>query len=128
MSGQVYDCVLELNDVYVENINFIRNVSYSQKDADLEFRIGAGTDEGENELYKVSIKVEIYDTKSSDFKISAVVVGIFKSKGEFLQKNAMAILFPYVRSFLTTLTAQSGIKPIILPPINFNALLEASDN
>ena len=41
-----------------------------------------------------------------------------------LTKNAIAILFPYVRSNLTNITSQSGIETLILPVINFNALLD----
>ncbi|WP_066889397.1 protein-export chaperone SecB [Clostridium nigeriense] len=124
MSGQTYDCILELGNVYVQDITYKRSNSYSQIDSDLEFKIGAGVDEGESNSYRVNINIEICDTNSNDFNLEFSTVGIFKAKGEFLQKNAMAILFPYVRSFLTTLTAQIGVKPIILPPINFNALLD----
>lgn len=38
------------------------------------------------------------------------------------QLNGMAILLPYLRSLITSFTSQSGISPVILPPINvYNA-------
>ncbi|WP_083599506.1 protein-export chaperone SecB [Caloranaerobacter azorensis] len=37
------------------------------------------------------------------------------------------MLFPYLRSLITTITANAGVKPIILPPININALLEEKE-
>lgn len=44
----------------------------------------------------------------------------------FIDMNAPAIMFPYVRSFLSTLTANlgAGFPPIILPPHFFQGELE----
>jgi len=36
--------------------------------------------------------------------------------------NAPAIIFPYLRSYITTLTVLSGIDPVILPTLNLSAL------
>lgn len=41
-------------------------------------------------------------------------------KESFFNVNAPAILFPYVRAYISTLTALSGINPIILPTINLS--------
>ena len=38
---------------------------------------------------------------------------------DFVKVNAPAIAFPYLRAFISTLTLQSGLEPIILPSINF---------
>ena len=44
----------------------------------------------------------------------------------FIDINAPAIMFPYVRAFLSTLTANlgAGFPPIILPPQIFQGELE----
>ncbi|MFA5480464.1 MAG: protein-export chaperone SecB [Candidatus Muiribacteriota bacterium] len=39
---------------------------------------------------------------------------------KFMTVNAPSILFPYLRSTLTSVTSQMGINPIILPTINFS--------
>jgi len=36
--------------------------------------------------------------------------------------NAPALLFPYIRAYISTLTNLSGIKPITLPTLNLSAL------
>jgi preprotein translocase subunit SecB len=41
---------------------------------------------------------------------------------KFFFMNAPAIIFPYLRSYITTLTVLSGIDPIILPTLNLSAL------
>ena len=41
---------------------------------------------------------------------------------DFFYPNCMAIVFPYVRSFLSTLSLQANVPPIILPIINFSNL------
>ena len=41
---------------------------------------------------------------------------------DFFYPNCMAIVFPYVRSFLSTLSLQANVPPIILPIINFSDL------
>lgn len=41
-------------------------------------------------------------------------------KEKFFYQNAPAILFPYVRAYISTLTALSGINPITLPTLNLS--------
>lgn len=42
----------------------------------------------------------------------------------FMYLNAPAILFPYIRAYITALTALSGISPITLPTMNLKGLKE----
>lgn len=79
----------------------------------------------------VDLKIEAKDF----FNIAIVAFGRFnlnKSAIEpeakpFIDINAPAIMFPYVRSFLSTLTANlgAGFPPITLPPHFFQGELEA---
>lgn len=43
---------------------------------------------------------------------------------EFMHHNAPAIMFPYVREHIYNVTQRSGIKPILLPPVNISALIK----
>ena len=45
-----------------------------------------------------------------------------------MNKNASAILFPYLRSTLTMLTSTANITPIILPTLNFAAMMDLREN
>lgn len=37
---------------------------------------------------------------------------------DFFYRNSVAIIFPYIRAFITTLTAQANIPPLVLPTYN----------
>jgi len=40
----------------------------------------------------------------------------------YFYRNSIAIVFPYVRAFVTTLTSVSNVKPLILPILNLGGL------
>lgn len=42
--------------------------------------------------------------------------------------NSIAILFPYIRSFVSTVTLQANIPPIVLPTMNLSNLGEPLKN
>lgn len=42
----------------------------------------------------------------------------------YFYKNSVAIIFPYLRSFVTTLTTVAGQRPLILPILNLSSLEE----
>ena len=56
--------------------------------------------------------------------------GIFevgdKENAERFVPNAIAIMFPYLRSQVSLLTAQPNTPTIVLKPININKFLEES--
>ncbi len=54
-----------------------------------------------------------------------VMTGYFESincdeaqRNAFLCHNAPAILFPYMRAYISCVTAQSGMSPVIIPTVN----------
>lgn len=42
----------------------------------------------------------------------------------YFYSNSIAIIFPYIRSFVSTLTLQANVKPILLPTLNLSTLQE----
>ena len=42
--------------------------------------------------------------------------------------NTVAIIFPFIRSQISLLTMQPGLAPIMLPPMNLNALIDVDEN
>lgn len=63
-------------------------------------------------------------TNPDEFKIIITGSGVFKFqqgvKKEQLHVETYNELFPYMRSFVTTLTANAGIPPIIMPFIDIS--------
>lgn len=50
------------------------------------------------------------------------------SKDNLLNKSAISIMFPYIRSYITTITSVPNIAPIVLPPLNVVKFIEDQEN
>ena len=97
---------------------------------DVEIQKADGVDEEENK-YKVEINIKIED-KNKSLNIEITAVGFFEfdsgieesKKSIFFNVNAPAILFPYIRAYISALTSLSGIKTITIPTINLSGRAE----
>jgi len=96
----------------------------SKLEINFEQTIGSIIEEG---MYKHTLTTKITNDNSS-MNIEVKAVGFFefdKSLSnellqDFFQKSAPAILFPYVRAYISTLTGLSGVAPLILPTLNLS--------
>lgn len=95
-------------------------------DFSLDINVDQTTYENEEEgKMKLELTVMVSDEKKM-VDINVKANGIFeydkdideKTKESFFTLNAPAILFPYVRAYVSSLTALSGMPPITLPTIN----------
>ncbi|MBU5437776.1 protein-export chaperone SecB [Tissierella sp. MSJ-40] len=127
---------LALYDILVDSVEFKMNEGCKYLDEE-NLRLGFDSKTYESEdgtSYKITTTTVVNDKENRDINIKLVMSGYFgfRDEGElseeqrdhFIEKNTLAIIFPYIRSYITNLTAQSGGKPIIIPPININMLLE----
>lgn len=78
----------------------------------------------EKKLFEVTLNI---DLKSKDgLDVTVIMIGIFEFKDvvkpetltNYFYINAPAIIFPYLRSYISALTALSGVRTIIIPPMN----------
>ena len=69
-----------------------------------------------SENNEVLFKTEI----QGNFQI--VDVQTKESIPEFFYNNAIAILFPYLRAYLSSITLQANVRLLILPTLNLSAL------
>lgn len=76
--------------------------------------------------FHINIDVEILDSKN-DFNLKMLCIGIFDYDTEdeqlilnFMSINGPAIVFPYIRSFISSYTALSGFDTITLPTLNLS--------
>lgn len=129
------NCKLKLHKIYVQNIKFARDDNYFDENSKFNIKVGYETEKSkDNSKTKVSVRVGITNEKDAKLAIEVLLCGIFsmqpsnKGNEKFFIKQSLAILFPYLRSVITTITAQAEIRPIVLPPINFNALIEEQYN
>lgn len=78
----------------------------------------------ENE-YKITLGLTVSDT-NEQLSVFVKSIGIFETEQEnrtLIERNTIAIMFPYLRSYVSTLTTQPGMAPIVLPPMNVVAML-----
>ncbi|MCL3851451.1 protein-export chaperone SecB [Parabacteroides sp. GYB001] len=94
-----------------------------------KLNINFGQTSGEHENgkeYRLKLVTSIEDENNAlNIKIDAIGLFEFDSdienyKNAFFSQNAPAILFPYVRAYISTLTSLSGIPPVILPTLNLS--------
>lgn len=80
--------------------------------------------------FVVSFEVSII---GQDFKMDLLMDFFFVTdnnlddtffRSPFAKVNAPAIAFPYIRSYISNLTMQSGYETVVLPSINFVKLTE----
>ncbi len=81
--------------------------------------------------FQLHIGVKIEDeNKSFMIDINAIANYSFENKegldnlGKFFYMNAPALLFPYLRAYISTVTNLSGFEPINLPTLNMSGLGE----
>ena len=104
-----------------------------QEDVELKLRVDIYS-KGDGH-YRV--KLQVIAKKQDSYSVKVAISGFCSVDNtlpyskELIKKNTVAILFPYVRSELTLITAQPGIEPLVLPAINVNGLIDQlshSDN
>jgi preprotein translocase subunit SecB len=85
----------------------------------------------EDGVFQLHLGVKIDDEKKSlNIEIDATANFKFDTKldkdslSQFFYLNAPALLFPYIRAYIGTLTNLSGFEPINLPTLNISSLAE----
>lgn len=124
--------ILTLKNTIIDKLSFERfSDEVNEIDEEGEISFNHSIRQLEESTFKVSLNVSIISELKYD--IRAQISGIFtisehSSLGKkVLEKNTIAILFPYLRSQLTLLSSQPGFKPIILPIMNINGLMSDED-
>mgnify|MGYP000612872858 CR=1 FL=1 len=78
----------------------------------------------------VTVKIgDIKNRKADEFAIQISMVGVFERLGstpltseEFKNINAPAIVYPYIRQLVRTITLDASMNPVLLPVMNFQKL------
>lgn len=89
------------------------------------------------EEFILTLNITIKDEVGESVNINIIVDGHFKFRenidinqlGRFFTVNAPAIIFPYIRGYISMLSSLSGITPILLPTLNLQQVgLELAGN
>ncbi len=102
------------------------NVQNEEKDSTFTLGLNVLADPKRSEIFGVFFNVEM--VQQEEFSLELTFVAWFESpeplaqeqiSSPFARINAPAIAFPYLRSFISLLTLNSGFKPVILSTVNF---------
>jgi preprotein translocase subunit SecB len=103
-------------------------------ETDISFELSKNT---QNNKHFTKIKTEFVciDNEKEVLNLSCVFVGIFSEEEgnenlnieEYINEFSAALMFPYIREHLYTVTSKAGIKPLRLPPMNILALLKKNE-
>lgn len=120
---------------------FVKDISFESPNAPLVFtekwepsvdiNLTSNASKAPQDLYEVSITVTV-TVKNNDktaYLVEASQVGIFGAKGfpedemgPLLGSFCPNILFPYLREVVSELVTKGGFPPMLLNPVNFDAL------
>jgi preprotein translocase subunit SecB len=107
----------------IVDVNFNPIGLYNSSNGDykltLHFKAIASTDKPKEEKeYKELIHAETEAYFILNEKPS------FENIPDFFYSNSIAIIYPYIRAFVSNITLQSGLRLLVLPILNLNSLSE----
>ncbi|PSK98322.1 protein-export chaperone SecB [Cecembia rubra] len=98
----------DLNIGFVPSGKFYKDKSLYE----LNFVFEAHTESSEQPFVKIECIAEFQFEDNVDFDAIPT----------YFYRNSIAILFPYIRAFIGTVTLQANIPPIVLPTMNLSSL------
>lgn len=114
---------LSLEKLDFKNINLLSNIG----EAKPKLQFAPIFDEDNPRSFRIRFFFRIEEEKTN-FRLLLDCIGEFSTneditedfkKSSFVMISAPAIAFPYVRSYISTFTLNSGLQPLILPTFNF---------
>ncbi len=82
--------------------------------------------------YELSFDVMVICTETNTEAVRVSCEASFSFGGEiaieeipeYFYPNSLAIVFPYIRAFVSTITLQANVQPVVLPTVNLMGLTE----
>lgn len=121
--------IIKFIDYYIDNITFDRNPNFkfTGQSVKLKTKLHHDIKKIDDDKAKITLKYEILQDKnnSSPFSLNISISGEFKMKEwekeeniESMKYDTAAIIFPYLRSAVTNITAIANFPPYVMPTIN----------
>lgn len=118
--------VLKMESIFFESISF-RREQFEPEERDSKMELEVTEPEVDGERFYMRLNACIIG--EGKYRLDISMRGVFSVDGgltaenSYLKNNAAAIMFPFLRSEITLITSQPGITPVVLPPININAVM-----
>lgn len=120
--------VLKLQQMVFDEISFDREGFRQDSNQQFSIKFGKQVKKIEDGCYQVSLAANV--AKEKEYTVTVKLTGYFEieeqcpDKDIILNENAVAILFPYLRTELTLITSQPEVDPLVIPVVNINAMLK----
>ena len=130
------ECKIQMLDLYFSRCFFEQERGKDSDEYQTTFNINYAVNNEDDSKIKVTIDTSIIN-QTGNIKLEIQTVGIFRIDNKDMEEkmyehlvkvNTVAIIFPYIRSQVSLLTTQPGIKPVMLPPMNLNALIDSKED
>lgn len=123
---------LEMLDLFFSDYSMKYNKKPGNKEINTSFKIKYAEKKDDKNQVRIQIETDIKDDQDC-LQLNLTTLGFFRLNREnmddemataILRKNTVAIMFPFIRSQVSLLTTQPGMTPIMLQPIDINALVD----
>ena len=129
--------LLHMNDLYFSKCIFENNKNKGDGETivDVSYNIVGDIDKQSKSKVKVQIDLNL-SSKDESLSLFLQTIGLFEIddkdldptiKDFVLKRNTISIMFPFIRSQVALITTQPGLPPIMLQPIDVNALIEKAE-
>ena len=124
---------LYLKDASFESPNTPQSFRFTKWDPKIDLNLTNTQAQIEGDIYEavLCVTATIKLEEKIAFLIEVQFAGLFSISGfdetemkYLLGSQAMSVLFPYVREVVSDMTTRGGFPPLILSPVNFDALYQ----
>ncbi len=124
---------LYVKDVSFESPGTPHSFSYKQWNPKVDLNLTNTHTQVEDDVYEavLNITVTVSHQDKTAFLVEIQQAGLFtiagfeeEEKNYLIGSQCMNILFPYAREVISSLTAGGGFPPLIMTPVNFDALYQ----
>lgn len=128
---EIADAKFSFNDYKFTNVSINFGVLTEIDNLTIEFK-PSGEYNPQSGLFQLTMRFMAYVETPNELMIDLFCVADFQFNESlefeyiplYFYSNSTAILYPYVRSFVSTLSLQANYNPIVLPTLNISSLAE----
>lgn len=122
-----------LKDSSFESPGTPGSFSYQKWDPQVELNLNNTHSQVAEDLFEAVLRITatVSHEDSTAFLIEVQQAGLFgmtgfddNEKGYLLGSQCMTVLFPYAREVISEMSVRGGFPPLILSPVNFDALYQ----
>ncbi len=119
-----YESPLILEKIEITESTF-RKKDFSLDELELGVRVEHSVENIGEDEYEIVLNTTVSDENENVY-VNVRGKAIFRTQQknmDMLEKNTIAIIFPYIRSYISIITTQPGMPPIVLPAMNIIAMI-----